>query len=419
MGYLFQSSKVKVRDSGTRWVSVDVSNERIAEIVSKYLDIVLELKHSITNETEYVFISDCLNIIQNTNTTITQWLLLNGNETLPHREIDYKVVENTTVFVDLWDSILNNVKPARIGTHPDTDWPVDDCDDLILRFNGEETTLTYDDIYNKSLFTVNGLFHRASYSVNGIFLKDAAKSQRVCNRTSLGILSFEKIGNIEVVDLNTTQIINGTFDNHYDKVQFKTDVDLTNKSVLISIGGYLHVLDSLYSVKNPELGIVQINFNKYHKVKRYFDLKDTIDTDDLVLTRINDDKGTCVTDELMNGNAFIDSIIDMSQTFMVVVDGDCFKDKRELSYSNMNGLYYSENYVTSCVVNQTGKVMEHICKDDRGVYVVYVGDSRQPRYHFEKSDWLNNQVISDIKDPTTKNKVGVVSELIIGTSVLT
>src|SRR5690606_25091812 len=127
--------------------------------------------------------------------------------------------------------------------HPDVYFPEADQRDIMLSKEG----INYEFLQKHALVSVNGFFHKTTFSSHGVRIVDGAKSALLCNDTNVGILSTVNLGSVEYVSI-TEDMIYKLDESHRlsSKAFINLGVDTEDKTVLLCLGGYLHILDGSY-----------------------------------------------------------------------------------------------------------------------------------------------------------------------------
>ncbi len=101
-----------------------------------------------------------------------------------------------------------------------------------------------------SLVSVNGVFHKTTLADNGeLFVKDGFSNIMNVNATKLGIFDTTTLGGHSIIPLTLANIDNTTMQDPSIGVTMTfPDVDFTNKTILLVVGGYLYMFDDTYHV---------------------------------------------------------------------------------------------------------------------------------------------------------------------------
>lgn len=398
----------------------DISELTFRDLFNNYKDSVVKLHHSVVDSTTCVTLSDIKNLISNVTMTIPEFLIENGNKTLPSSNIEFVITDDEVVYTNTWQSILSDVKPVKLGTHHNTDWLKADKVDLLLSYT-ETQFVPYRRIFDSSLFSVNGLLHRPSLSESGITLIDGAKSGTIGDDTKLGIYSFEKITDtpLEVLDIDSSMLSNGTSDAYKDNCNLKLGMDFEGKSVILSLGGYMHILDPFVRVVNQEEGIINLDFSKYPLMERHYEMSAKIDTSALKFDFVNDDREHIVTSSIMNNNEYIESLIDLSQSFIILVDAPLYVETSKLEPTGLTGVFTKHGKMYCPAVSQRGVLQEYTTRsfefsEREWLDMIYVRDTKIPNYMFHTSTWLTNLTVRNslvsakpyLTDDLTAFKIG-------------
>jgi hypothetical protein len=394
MSYIYQDAIVKELSRGHRWKKHNISTMSISDIFDTYHDAYIKLKHSVTNEISFIKLSDLNTLVSNVTTTIQTFLTSNGNRTLPNLVSNATIIERDVMYLNVWTSMLDTVVPIKLGTHPDTDWNLEDCPDLLL---SSKEPLNYNKVYENTLFSVNGLLHMSSKSDYGITLVNAATSKAICNRTELGAYSFEQCLDVpmELLNIDSSMLSNGTSSVFTDNCNLNIGRSLEGKTVFISMGGYLHALDDFCRIVNYDNGVLNLDFSTYPIMQRHYEMGNIIDTSSLVYEYNNGDKYHVVTDSIMKSDEYISSLVDLSQSFLIILEGNFFISKTRLEYTDLEGVYRSDVMLDVPCTSQRGllkeyRTKEYIFGEGEEHFMVYVESTKLPNYMFETGTFLEN-----------------------------
>lgn len=400
-----------------RYVPVDIENETLASLTRDYKKLYVKLTHPQTQEDVVLDVLDLINGVSDTYQTFAAFLTTNGNSTLHGLNLNLETVEKHVVFQDVWSSIINDVSPIKLGVHPDNNTDPSTFKDLLLRFS-ENDYVGYDYFGDNCIFTVNGLVHRSNQSQHGIYLQDARTSCNLYNNTDLGMIDFNQLGGVTSIDIDDTLMVTDTLNKPWYNTKLNLGVDLTDKTLLLSIGGYLHLLDDVYDVINPKVGLVGINFNKYQLLQKYFDSKEIIDLDGLPVDYLTEDRSCIVKASVDESTEYIKALLNLSQTFAIVVNSNLYIRNTKLQNQDLEGKFITDRRPLGILKAQRGLVKEYHTLEDNGKYVTYVDNLKQANYAFETTDYSETINITNNSDPGNPHTVSDVYEVTLAKSTL-
>lgn len=294
---------------------------------------------------------------------------------------------------------VQRVHPTAPPANP---YPIGDKTDLLIGKVGIDPQ----DLYDNCLFTVNGLFHMSDLSIYGVKIKNGGRTCDISGKNKVGILSFRDIGTIQQIPIDSGML--GRPSNLYfrkNNIWIKTGVDMTNKTALVVLGGYLHVLDNVYRVVNTEEGIIQINISQICLMHRHFESKEIIDLSSLGLptASYNDDlavvQGTLPNTYGLYDDRTIENMIDLSQSFVVLVDTPSLYTKNHLlAKTDINGIYISHTEARYPMRGKYGAFPEYWSRKEYDQWVLSIDDGLTPNYLFETIPWQNEVAVDNAVD---------------------
>lgn len=394
MSYSYVRAIAKPKGRMGRWQNVDLSTMPLYQIYETYAAVYLVL----TNPYEEGEVALDLDAVRDSvsldSRTIRLWLNSLGNKSLPTTDTIPQIVVRTTRYRDAW--LANyDVKLVPRLANADADLPNSEKDDVLLTRAGTD----YNTFYKHCLVSVNGLFHQTRYSVNGVYVTNAGKSGRIANRNNIGILSFLDVGELKFVPITTDMIYRPFEGNKLGNAAYINLKQSTeNKTVLLVLGGYLHVLDQNYQIVGD--GLIKIDFNNLPLTQRFFESKHLIDLSSLPLTqsKVNPD---LVSLEELYSDAVIERYLTLSQSFFVVVDApELFVERYQLERTSLPGRYISHQEPRYHLELDLGRVGDYWVKTEDGQYVVAVDSNQVHRYQYETTGWQEAHAIDPSREPS-------------------
>jgi hypothetical protein len=294
---------------------------------------------------------------------------------------------------------VQRVHPTAPPANP---YPLGDKTDLLIGKVGVNPTT----LYENCLFTVNGLFHMSDLTIYGVKIKEGGRTCDVSGQNKVGILSFREIGTVQQIPIDSSML--GRPSNLYfrkNNIWLKTGVDMTNKTAMLVLGGYLHVVDNIYSVVNAEEGIIQINISQICLMHRMFESKKIIDLTSLGLPEAsyNEDlvviQGSLPDTYGLYDDRTIENMIDLSQSFVVLVDTPTlYTEKHLLSRTDINGVYLSPEEARYPIRGKFGAFPEYWQRKEYDQWVLSIDDGLTPNYLFETTQWQNMVAVDNTLD---------------------
>jgi len=394
MSYEYLSALVKPKGKGSQWVEEDISDQTFRSLFVSYRDARVAIDHPSFESDKFFLLDEIRDMIEDPDRTVSQWLSDIGNTTIPTYdgtiELKRRVVDHRDAYMAGYD-----IRPTRMDSHPDVNWPMDERKDLLLFKDG----IDYRKAYRSLLVSVNGLIHRTSYSRHGLYIVDGAYSQKNANRVGMGLTDFSPIGELSFIDIHDKMLYRPTDDHkHYQQAYLNLGQSTENKTVMLVIGGYPHLLDGTYDVVGD--GLVKIDFNNYPIIQRYYESLKLIDMDDIEYTQVGNGPDQRKVDDLIRSEKFIRQLMNLSQTFAVVIDSDqMYVEKHSLEKTGLPGCFLSQQRPTLPFVSLRGKWIPYWTHLEDDVWVVNCGSNYLPNYQFEHGPYQNQYCVTTQKVP--------------------
>ena len=326
--------------------------------------------------------------------TIPQWLVVNGNASLPTSTTLPSFALKYVRYNDAWRAGYT-IEPIDRFRHDDAEIPYGEKNDLLMSKAGVDFQVHY----RSALISVNGFVHRSGGSPSGLQVVDGGRTGRIANDNRIGIMSFLGIGTIDMIPITPTMVYKTTesaklADHAYIQLPYSTE----GKTVLMAIGGYLHVLDEVYTRIGPKT--VRINMNRIALPERYFDSLRSIDLSSLPLTRDPDHPGHVSVAELFSDEV-IKAYLCLSQSFVIVVNtSDFFVRRKPVVNMHLPGRFEipkgSNDWYP--LVGAWGKLYDYSVIPDWHLSILSCTENTRPRYQFRTTHWPENLTIDDSLD---------------------
>lgn len=332
--YQLVSAIVKPFDNNGRWRSMDIGNVHFNDLYRDFKRVLVTLSHPVLPHNVSLDLESLRADLGADRVTVNDWLVLNGNKTLPTSN---ELPLINTRYAKFSDAVRSgyHLRPIHPTISEDSPLPLEEKPDLLMTKGG----VSYEFVHQYALANVNGFYHLTDWSPKGVYVVDGNKSWMHSGRNEVGLLSFLELGKIELIRITEEMIY--THQNQ-QKLRFNcyldTGVDLSQKSVMLVLGGYLHVLDPqvFFRISETAFGI---NFSNIPLVDRYYESHLVLDLSELgMVSSPNNDKQISIDN--LYSDAVLTKYLTMSQSFFVVLDNtDLFLDTIELKNSPFPGCY--------------------------------------------------------------------------------
>lgn len=383
---MYQLVDALVRENGKngRWKKADLSSVKVNDIYSLYRYAYLILSNDFIVGELSLNMDDVRIQYGDSQLTVADWLTSIGNTSLPTSAGIPKLEVKTVKYSDAWRAGYD-VQLADNFAHPDSGIPNSEKEDIILSKEGVD----YDLFYRHCLVTVNGLVHLTNQSVYGIYVVNGGITGRRAGDNRVGILSFLDVAPISFIRITDEMIYK---QNQMQKLHESAYIDLgmsmEGKTLLMVLGGYLHVMDDAYKLIGDRT--VKIDFNNLNLVQRYFDSCKQLDLSSLGLSTTSRNEEQIASSELYRDEA-IRAYLKLSQTFFVVVDNnELYVERHAVGVAQLAGRYYTGKRPNLPLIANLGRMAEYWPMNDRGRTVLGCKDYLNQNYQFETTKFKDD-----------------------------
>lgn len=397
--------------SQARWADVDVSADTVATLFRDYRVIYLTLTAGFLPDPIFVNLEVFKTSYNTFEGTVDEMLTDNGATTFETVAALPVIETNFIEYSDMFRAGYSMEVTGR-NQHPSSVMPPADKVDICIQRNNPQTDMV--DVFNHCLITVNGFYHMTDTDGEYLYVYDGGKSNYRSRRNTIGMVSFKNIGGIKQVPITEDMIYRQTTgqSRFYDKTYIKLNEDVSNKTVLLVLGGYL-VLPTpgvFYQNSPNNFGL---SLGRLPLIERYYESKDCIDYDSLGIDSSNKNPSMINVAQFYSDEC-ISKYLTHSQTFFVIVDTPhFFTNKYYVESSPIPGTYVCGFEPKYPMVLGRGKMPEYWSRFEIDRYALDIVDGNLHRRVFTEldDDTKNNVSDSDQPVPNTYNSQAYLLEI--------
>jgi hypothetical protein len=390
--YRYEKALVIEHVASKHWKEVDLSNTPVVGIFENYREILLVLSN--TSLDYYITLDlknarDLLNELP-VSMSVTQWLTANGDGAL--QTVD-GVPSINNVTVSYKDATRAGYKANLAFSHGDPFSEVYDNEkeDVLLTKPG----VSYGDLHDHTLVTMNGLIHRTDHDHNGLYIKDGGNSFRTANMQHIGILNFKKLGKLKCITITPEMLYNP---HRLGKLSEATYIELPesigNRIVMLVIGGYLHMVESNYYCISDN--VIKIDMANFPLLPRFYESKGLINLSQMTdVHESNQSNPDHVSVNDLFKDASISAYLTLSQSFVVLLETENFYvEKHKLGYLHLPGRYFACKKPTWPARTELGRLPEYVSIQEDDSWTLAIQDNFSTRYINETTGHLSDRSVA-------------------------
>lgn len=375
--YSLVSAKGLMVDNDSKWVDIITAGVPISKIFKNYRSILLTLTNPVYDHRIYLDLYLLSDQIASYDITLENYFTHLGNTALPTTDT---IPVTVTKYARYNDAIKAGYKmiPVSASASIEANVPESEKTWVMMKKDG----IDYLRMGKSTLVSINGLYHRSTYDTKGYYAVDGMTSARIARSNCIGILNFSDIGDIEMLPITPEMIYKQNDKSFYRNTAYiNTDLDLTDKSVMLVLGGYLHPIDNklFYRVGKGQFGI---NFNNIPFFERYYESKKLIDLSSLKL-----DVAPFNPNQISVKQLLLDSVLTaymtLSQSFLVVINNsNMFVDYESVRPTKTPNVYMSYSKPSFPLKTGVGKHSNYWSRQEDGYFALITNDSMSAAYNF-------------------------------------
>ena len=395
--YQLKGSLCLGRTIGAQWQSPDLENIFMYSVLSEFKNIFLVVTHPAADGDIYVDLNELRTEVSGYAFSVGRWLVDIGDralptvESLPNGELRYAKYGNArqaNYHLSFALAGLNYQSEVSNASFPDI---------KITRPSVSTPMRTMD---THCLVSVNGFVHTTLSNDTETFIINGGITSRRVGESHVGSWSFLDIGKLDKVRIRAENIqpleINTSL---YQKLRFTVDCNLTNKSVMLVLGGYVNFVhpESFYQIGEKTFAV---DLKRMQYEDRVMHSRNQIDLTYLELSEI-DGSPNHVDKEQLRSDTVIRKYFDLSQSFLVVVDTpQLFVNRIPVIRAAFPGQYlYHENPVYP-LQGTFGKFFEYWKRNEGDKWSLGTRDAYYKKFMFHEGAMKEPFHVSDALDPT-------------------
>jgi hypothetical protein len=388
--YILAQSNCRPKNSPMGWELRRLENYVISDLLKDFSDIVFVCSNTVTPGLHIFSLADFLAMPIDKTKTVNQMLSILDDRYIRSAtsinspgEVIYSTPVKSATYADALQAGWS-FKTFKPNSHPDTENIGSQKKDLFLSKVGIDV-----DKAGKSLLTlVNGMAHYTYSGYNGIIASGAGETMRKTQSNLVSFINLGHIGDIEYVNLTSSMVSPGldNLNTGYDGY-LNLDLDLTGKSVILSIGGILYFEGGINKVVNRKNGIIKFNYHLIDHGTLYYEIYKHLKPETLTQIQSNIDIGI-LSKTTVYDNSTINELLDLPQTFAIIVDNPLVVLNRvSAKDGGLANVITSYSLPNKPLRAYSGRFLPYKFRDDKGKFSIFVDDFHTPVF----MEWSSNE----------------------------
>jgi hypothetical protein len=331
-----------------RWQVVDLTQYTMSELYVGFRRVQITLLEGQSTTPEYLDIQDIAPTYATSTLKFSGVLSAIGDSSLPTTETGLIINQRKALYRD---AIRSGYRALPVNQNNVPDTSIDARQLPNIRLTKIDNDVDYAYAFKRCMVSVNGYYHSTDTDgVTGLMVKDAMKSLVISNQDQIGLLSFSSMCELSYVSV-TTEMIDAS---EASAPVVNLGIDLTNKSVLLVLGGYMQFIDSSV-LTQVGASSFKIDFTQIDIVNRYFESLNYLDLNSLGLNPTSTNE-TEITVEDLTSAEVVAAWLALSQTFFVILDTpSLYTQKRYVARSGIPNAYFCYSQPNDALVMELGR----------------------------------------------------------------
>jgi hypothetical protein len=410
--YLLISAIAKPLNGDGRWKDVVVGDVALHVLFSTYSRILATLSHPFLTELVSLDLELIRPMIGGGETTFNEFLIANGNASLPTSNTLPVINPRYVKYADGFHAGYK-ITPVHPTAAPDAQLTL--ADKPWLHLTRPDTD--YNLFYKSCLVLVNGFFHLTDAGPSGVYVQNGMKSSFLSGHNQLGICSFRELGELSFIPIKPEMVYRQNVRQKYkDLAMVDLGVDVSNKTVMLVLGGYLHILDRKTFYRTSK-STIAIDMGNLPLLDRYYESRKYLDFSSLPLEKTSrNDSQIDIANFFSDENLL--AYLTLSQSFFVILDNpDVFINKIPIASTVIPNEFIAFEKPLYPLVVGIGKTANYWYTHEDGQYAISTTDSLRYNRLFDTVDARKQISVSDSCDPENPVSFGTAHFLQIGCEI--
>ena len=304
-----------------QWSTVDITNIKLKDLYLLYSKIYVILEHNLIAGRVSLDLDTLKTKLQNSELTLKSYISSLGNTSLPTSNKLPSLNTKTVRYIDGFRTGFK-YKPVNAKKAVDADLPLGDKESLWCTKDGVDCSV----IPTRFMANVNGYWHYIEANKAGYWIVGAMASQQHCKLNYLGLLDFKDLGKITHIKITRDMLFKLDDYGYRNVVGVKTKLDLNNKTVLLVLGGYLHLLQPkvFYTYNDNSILIQSDNLpllTRFQEANKYLDFSY------LPFTRSSNNPNLANKEDFLS-DANLEALLTGMHSYLVVLDNSSVYTER-------------------------------------------------------------------------------------------
>lgn len=375
-------------------MDVAIGDVALSLLFSKYSRIIATLSNPYLTQPVALDLETIRAAVGGSDSSFNNFLVDNGNKTLLTMDHVPTITPRFAKYADAFHAGYK-IAPIHPLAAPDAQLPL--SEKTWLHLTRPDTD--YELFHRSCLVSVNGYYHLTDASTAGIYVEDGMRSAFISRQNQIGLYSFRELGTITQYPITADMVYKqNTRQAYLNRAYVDLQVDLTDKTVMLVLGGYLHVLDNktFYRVSATAFAI---DFGNLPFLERFYESRDYLDLSSLPLeTTTRNPSQISVSNFFSDENIL--AYLTLSQSFFVVLDApDIFVNQLPVKTSMLPDMFVSYQKPEYPLIVGYGKTANYWTTYEDGQYALACHDTRRANRLFETVDVKKQHSVSDAKLP--------------------
>lgn len=389
--YSLVSALAKPLSGNGRWESVDIGSVPMKQLYSTYARVIATLSNPFLEEHVALELEDIRGAAGGLSATFNEYLTSNGNATLPtYSELPIL----SPKYAEYADAFHAGYTLTPIH-------PTFGDDTVVTREEQTALKLVHPTglhaLFAKHcLVNVNGFFHFSEAMSGGIRVHRGGQSPLLHAGSAMcGILSFRKLGEIQLIPITEQMIYKQDEDERLrDRVHLDMGIDPGNKTIMLVLGGYLHVLDRRTFRRIGDT-LLTIDIGNLNLLDRYFESRPYIDYSGLQL-QTTPNNPTQVGVDNFYSDAVLRRYLTLSQSFLVLLDNpDVFVEREYIGKTKTPNVFTGYTPPIFPLVVGHGKHSNYWYEKEVNQWSIHCHDSLRKNFVYNTGSPKTMQNVSD------------------------